>query len=224
MTTPGIATDRFFVGDTATGTYSLKINTSLFSGFNFQYFRIGVPSPDYEATTTNFTIYDVSTGDTYDFVDVPGAYQNVGAGDELIYNLSPYLLQNYGPDNIPANFAFEQNDSIVGTYEFKIYENVGAARLQKILEVTGYNTTTLNAGVADRFSCNIFFAPITLVGFQHYQWDANRNSNGCILASDFYFQGFYVGPSSGANNIARDQFPYEFRELTKYENLSLIHI
>jgi len=106
LTTPEIATDRFFVGDTAIGTYTLKVNTSLFSGFNFQYFRLGVPTEDYEAISTNFTIYDASTGDSYDFVDVPGTYQDVGAGPELIYNLSPYLLQNYGPDNIPASVDF----------------------------------------------------------------------------------------------------------------------
>ena len=217
LITPEIATNRYFPGDTACGTFGLRVNTSQFSSFAFQYLRFGLPSPDYAPIDVDFTIHDASTGDTYSFEDVPGIYDNNVSGDELVYNMSPYFLQNHGPDNIPANFVFEQGDSIVGDFKIKIFENVGLARLQKILNITGFNTTKLDATPSERYSCNIFFAPVVLVGWEHNFHSYNRNMEGCNETQYVYYRDFFVGPHSNGNLIARDQFPYEYRELNIFD-------
>jgi len=215
--TPEIASNRYFPGDTATGTFALKVNTAQFDDFAFQYLRFGLPSGDYKAIDVDFTIYDVSTGNTYSFEDVPGTYDNNAAGDELIYNMSPYFLQSYGPDMIPSNFVFEQNDSIVGDFNIQIFENVGAARLQKILNITGFNTTKIDAAPSERYSCNIFFAPVILVGWEHERITYSEATNGCNTEQEIYYTSFFVGPNANGNNTARDQFPYEFRKLNTFK-------
>ncbi len=159
----------------------------------------------------NAKIYDASTATYYNIPSVTSTRTNLGNDAIIQHNLSASTLISQG--FLPPGFLYEDGDSILVEYIYRITRNSIPGNLINITIADTFFASTVNTPhlLANRFACDFFGANISLVGYYFTTWGPqNFNPSGCnnlTLQQNYYYS---VGPC--CNNYAGGNlFPFEYR-------------
>ena len=166
---------------------------------------LNMGGPGYYATEAMLTIVDSSAQTSYTVI--PSYFTN--SGNTVTANLSPDSLRYYNPGIIPADFVYEDLDTLYFSMKVKVGEDIGLAVEARDADNSLWCSDIPFPSSGRQLQCNPYFDRMTLLGtYLDMRGGSDINMNGCSGA------GYYNSLSHRVGNSAWGQFfPYEIRDL-----------
>lgn len=161
--------------------------------------------------TSTAVVFDASSSTYYNIPNVPTTRINYTNNAVIQHDLSAPTLISLG--FLPGGFVYEDGDSILVDYQYRITRNNITNNLLNITIADTFFASNVNtpSSLSNRFACDFYGANITLVGYYFTTWGPqNFNPTGCnnvTLQQSYYYS---VGPCC-SNYAGGNLFPFEYR-------------
>lgn len=217
-----IRRDRAMFGDTVLAVYSGKINT--FSQLNWDFLyaitRITGFGTAFDFIDAQLDIYRTNYVNPLFTTNSISFQQNDSVSTRrFIFNLSTININSTG--NIPSDFTYLQNDSIVLRVRYRVANNNNSSLVQCQFLNEFYTTTSANPFSIQSFGCNFLKDYITFVG---YSVDGccveNVSVNACDTVTVTQSVRMRVGPT--ANIVGGNYFRSEFRNFSHTQLIQIV--
>ena len=208
LDTTKILLSRVLPGDTIRTVFKGEVNVTNLPGFEYAFAEVVFPSPitDFLPVGANVTIYDVSAGTTI----TCNVLQQFIDGNKLVTNISSANLRTLGCTAVPANWVYEDGDSLTVEVYFMTRTNVGGTVSPKVYNTNFYVSDEDYGGAT--YQCNPRDFLLTHIGYAFYN---SRGSSytlkGCNVGYMDVDHRMRIGASWGHRSGA-DLFPFEVRE------------
>lgn len=214
--------DRAMFGDTVLAIYAGKINTYSQSNWENLYAitRITGYGTAYSLIDAQFEVFRNNSFIPLYSTNAISYQQNDSVTTRrFIFDLSTSQINSTG--NIPSNFNYLQNDSVVLKIRFRLTNNNTSTMVQCQFLNEFYTTAISNPFSIPQYGCNYLKDYITFVG---YNIDGCCNDlialNGCDTVSVAQSMRMRVGPS--ANIVGGNYFRSEFRNFSHTQQIQII--
>ena len=224
-----INTSRFITGDTIRATYGGWVNLIDKPNFEYAYATINVPiigsgvnalgDDGITPLSAMVQIWDRSTGDKYE-CDLVQLFPD---GQKVVANISAQSLINLGCTGMPADFVYEQGDSVAVDFDFRLKDYTTTQ--QSVNFGSEFYMTDEPYDTGTHYQCNTLNQTMTYIPYRAYNEWVYREIGGCNDAMDNSFNGNSYNPIASVydshRNLFRlgstgfDYFPFEVRELAK---------
>ena len=199
--------NRVIPGDTIRAIFKGEVRLTNYAGMEYAFAEIILPSSvnDFLPVGANVKIYDVSSGTVISC----NVLQQFVDGQKIVTNLSSANLKMLGCTAIPANWQYENGDSIEVEVYFMTRNNLGWTPLSVVYNTRFYISDQDYGGTV--YQCNPRDFLLTHIGYNFYHSrQSTYTMRGCNVAHLDLNHRMVIGSGWGHRN-SPDFFPNEVR-------------
>ena len=228
---------RFITGDTIRASYGGWVNLITKPNFEYAYATINVPiigsgvnalgDDGITPLSAMVSIWDQSSGGFYQ-CDLVQLFPD---GQKVVANLSVQSLKDLGCSGMPADFVYEQGDSIAVDFDFRLKDFTTSQ--QNVSFGSEYYMTDEAYDTGTHYQCNTLNQTMTYIPYRAYNEWVYREIGGCNDGMDNNNNGDPYGSIASVydshRNLFRlgstnfDYFPYEVRQIAKITQQTYIN-